>query len=906
MHSPESFKSYENLIQKETLKSIETSQQRKERLVIFWLKQKASYPVLKNLLKEIISIKKEIEEQNNAPEDLKDLYEENKLDLLNKLEQKKQELEKIAFVVKVEEPELINICDKYYDSPKTISQILLNHLWYKPTYPIGISLPLPHSYLFKNLIKKKTENNLSPKSPDNLQISEQKELKISKEEVKELAEKTEKLESGFENKLNIFSIWIKLIARYLVKRLQTFSYPDFLEPQLKKKIEDYSENLTSTVDKLNEKYKKLKDWKFVFSQKDFEQYKQSIENLNKDLFKVVNSIHNIYKEWSYKMFWKKYKIKAPRILVYDFKNALENILQQENPSIKGLILSFRKLDSKLPWGRLELSGEIKDLTIQYLLNYDKEFQSIPEIKILSNPINFKENLEKLPSKLQEEINELIKKYKQQAFKDSKTTIPFNEYEIYLNPNFQNEVKNIVVKYLVDNNKLNNIENQDLLKILKDFYWQGAFDLADSTINSAHNVKDFIVDQIPLLLPSLKFTKLVFPKILNILEKSKNEKIIKIVNFLKRTPNWFKERLWQSFVKWNLETIPFVASYESLSSIMDQKNEFTLENIWKDWELIVLLHLLDGIKIWVTDKLWNTKYSNLLDYIKKQQKLVKYILNTGVDVAMLAQAEKIVKLTFTGKYELTDEELATIISMVIIVNKLIKADEVRIVKENDKFYGIIEKENKIVKIPIEIKKEGTKKGNKKDEVNIFKAKWWESTVWDKTARLNLERVIKKEELQEKSKEIKKNLESEIREEFRNLLNNLKSIKWTKELDLKIEESISSVLKKYKETWAISDTQYKIYKKSLTKQFKEALYLKIKWKEIPERLDWEKIGNKEFINKFFDRLRLEIDKYPSLKKDILHDYNLLPEQNLLDNIINWINQFKNFINLKTYNKTKNDWN
>jgi len=889
MHSPESFKSYENLIQKETLKSIETSQQRKERLVIFWLKQKASYPVLKNLLKEIISIKKEIEEQNNAPEDLKDLYEENKLDLLNKLEQKKQELEKIAFVVKVEEPELINICDKYYDNPETISQILLNHLWYKPTYPIGISLPLPHSYLFKNLIKKKTENKQSPKFPDNLQISEQKELKISKEEVKKLAEKTEKLESDFENKLNIFSIWIKLIAIYLVKRLQTFSYPDFLEPQLKKKIEDYSENLASTVDKLNGKYKKLKDWKFVFSQKDFEQYKQSIENFNKEIFKVVNSIHNIYKEWTYEMFGKEYKTKAPRTLVYDFKNTLENILQQENPSIKELILSFRKLDSRLLWERLELSGEIKNLTIQYLLNYDKEFQSIPEIKILSNPINFKENLEKLPSKLQEEINELIKKYKQQAFKDSKTTIPFNEYEIYLNPNFQNEVKNIVVKYLVDNNKLDNIENQDLLKILKDFYWQGAFDLTDSTINSAHNVKDFVVDQVPLLLPALKISKFSVSKLLSLWE---TELVNKINLYLAKENKWIVDYLWKSFIKWNLETIPFVASYESFSSIMNQKNEFTLENIWKDWELIVLLHLLDGIKIWFTDKLWNSKYSSLLDYIKKQPKLVKYILNTGVDITMLAQAEKIVKLTFTGEYELTDEELATIISMVIIVNKLTKTDEVKIVKENDKFYIIAKKENKRVKIPIETKKNNTRNENKKDEVNIYKAKWWESTVWDKTARFDLERVIKKEETPEKSKEIKKNLESEIREEFRNLLKNLKSLKWTKELDLKIEESISSVLKKYKETWAISDKQYENYKISLTKQFKEALYLKIKWKEIPEKLDWKKIGNKEFINRVFE-------KYAEVIKE-----NKVLFESVKPNADDFVKRYKDNANImnKVYQQTK----
>ena len=323
-------------------------------------------------------------------------------------------------------------------------------------------------------------------------------------------------------------------------------------------------------------------------------------------------------------------------------------------------------------------------------------------------------------------------------------------------------------------------------------------------------------------------------------------------YLAKENKWIIDYLWKSFVKWNLETIPFVASYESLSSIMNQKNEFTLENIWKDWELIVLLHLLDGIKVWFTDKLWNSKYSSLLDYVQKQPQMIKYILNTGVDVTMLAQAEKIVKFTFTGEYKLTDEELATIISMVIIVNKLTKTDEVKITKENDKFYIIAEKENKRVKIPVE--KDSPRKENtrilikdKKDEVNIYKAKWWESTVWDKTARFDLERVIKKEETPEKSKKTKESLENEIREEFRNLLKNLKSLKWTKELDLKIEESISSVLEKYNIEW----DKLTELKEKLTKQFKEALYLKIKWKEIPEKLDWEKVGNKEFINRVFEK-------------------------------------------------------
>ena len=203
-----------------------------------------------------------------------------------------------------------------------------------------------------------------------------------------------------------------------------------------------------------------------------------------------------------------------------------------------------------------------------------------------------------------------------------------------------------------------------------------------------------------------------------------------------------------------------------------------------------------------------------------------------------------------------------------------------------------KENKRVKIPIETKKNNTRNENKKDEVNIYKAKWWESTVWDKTARFDLERVIKKEETPEKSKEIKKNLESEIREEFRNLLKNLKSLKWTKELDLKIEESISSVLKKYKETWAISDKQYENYKISLTKQFKEALYLKIKWKEIPEKLDWKKIGNKEFINRVFE-------KYAEVIKE-----NKVLFESVKPNADDFVKRYKDNANImnKVYQQTK----
>jgi hypothetical protein len=56
------------------------------------------------------------------------LVKENQAELLTKLQEKKQELEKIAFVVKVDNEKLLNICIKYYDNPETISQILVNHL----------------------------------------------------------------------------------------------------------------------------------------------------------------------------------------------------------------------------------------------------------------------------------------------------------------------------------------------------------------------------------------------------------------------------------------------------------------------------------------------------------------------------------------------------------------------------------------------------------------------------------------------------------------------------------------------------------------------------------------------------------------------------------------------------------
>ena len=62
----------------------------------------------------------------------------------------------------------------------------------------------------------------------------------------------------------------------------------------------------------------------------------------------------------------------------------------------------------------------------------------------------------------------------------------------------------------------------------------------------------------------------------------------------------------------------------------------------------------------------------------------------------------------------------------------------------------------------------------------------------------------------------------------------------------------------------------------------MYLKIKWKKISERLNWEKIWNKEFLNRFFGKLSLEVEKVHSLKYDILKNYNLLPENNIINNI------------------------
>jgi hypothetical protein len=893
--------------EKQKIEKKENKLEKKERLIIFWLKQKVSYLVLKTRLREINSIKKEIEEINNKPEDFKELYQENKLDLLNKLEEKKKELEQIAYVIKVEDEELTKICKKCYNNPNIANELLIPHLWYKPTYPIWIELPLPQSYLFKDFIKLKDKQKVNKifniTKQDTNQILEgkekwnieQKEKEVDINEIKKLAKETEKLENNFENKLKVFELWTYLISRYLVKREHTFHYNSLLDKNLEDKVNEYAIWLynNDVIKNILSKYKELKRNKFIFTEKDLISYRRELQDLDKQMINYVKSIHNIYKEWYYEMFGKEYKVKVPRIQIYDFRDVLEQILSKENPSIKDVIISFRKVDKTIPGEKLELSGEIKDLIITYLENYDKKYNQLSEIKILNNLILLIETLNKLNPELKEKVKNLINKYREKElnkiqYKDAVTTMSINDTKIYLNTDFQKELKNLVIKYLIENNKLNEIENKDLVEILKDIYWEWFIDLSDETINSIHNVKDFVVEQLPLLLPALKITKLSYAELL---EKGDTELVNKIRLYLSRENKNIVDYIGKAFVKWNIEFPIFTVSYEWLSSIMNKQNEFTLENIMKDYELIVLLHLLDGIKISFVDKLWETKYVSLLNYVKKQPQIIKYILETGVDITMLAQAEKIVKFTFTGEYKLTDEEFAIIIAMVIVVNKLTKTDEVKVIKENKKMFVIVNRWERTVKIPVETKNYLVKDRNEKkeeDNVNIYKAKWWESTVWSSIWRIDLEELIKKDKIEEKKEgkminkiekeRYKEPIEKEIKEEFVDLLKNLKSIKSKEELDKEINEKIYKVLIRYKKLWIIKDINKQ--QKRLVRQFKEVLYKRYKWDKLKS----------ELLNKYFWKMVEEIRNNPELRKEF-SEFIKYPEK--LKDFIN-SNMFRKYIN------------
>ena len=372
MHLLEKITPYENLT-KETLKYIETSQERKERLVIFWLKQKASYPVLRNLLKEIISIKKEIEEQDKFSKDLKDLYEENKLELLNKLEEKKQELEKIAFVVKVDDEKLVNICTKYYDNPDIISQILLTYLWYKPTYPIWISLPLPHCYLFKDLIKNKESKTTSENSELTIQdISKP----IPKDKLKQDQEKT-KEDFEKEQIQQLQNVFIEKITSLYTNYLETHLDNSYFEnPKGQQKLLNFIKNDLINFIKRLHKYWNIPE----YIAKELKiQINHHIQTFDKDVLNQLDILWNFIEDM----------LKA--------KNE-----QQIGQIYKNFIFKLREIDNNDSWINIlnPKDANLYQPSYELLINESLDFITNKEIKkriekIAKLDINFINKIEKL-------------------------------------------------------------------------------------------------------------------------------------------------------------------------------------------------------------------------------------------------------------------------------------------------------------------------------------------------------------------------------------------------------------------------------------------------------------------------------------------------------------------------------
>jgi len=144
--SLENFKDYNANLESKNNKENkqESKSEKKERLIIFWLKQKwITYRWLKLKIKELKQIEK----------NLKDFPEDE--EMKQKIERLRKEINSKAVIIKVKENDnLRNLCKNYYGKWSVSTMILIPKLWYKDKIRIWENLPLPLKKHILPLIKK--------------------------------------------------------------------------------------------------------------------------------------------------------------------------------------------------------------------------------------------------------------------------------------------------------------------------------------------------------------------------------------------------------------------------------------------------------------------------------------------------------------------------------------------------------------------------------------------------------------------------------------------------------------------------------------------------------------------------------------------------------------------------------
>jgi len=168
------YSSIETTKQKENNENQESKSEKKERLIVFWLKQKwITYRWLKLKIKEL----------KQAEKNLKDFPEDE--EMKQQVERLKKEINSKAVIIKVKENDnLRNLCKDYYGKWSVSTMILIPKLWYKEKIRIWENLPLPLKkhilpLIQKNIWEWNTENEILRMSENEKEIWEIKMLVIN-------------------------------------------------------------------------------------------------------------------------------------------------------------------------------------------------------------------------------------------------------------------------------------------------------------------------------------------------------------------------------------------------------------------------------------------------------------------------------------------------------------------------------------------------------------------------------------------------------------------------------------------------------------------------------------------------------------------------------------------------------